>query len=114
MRSISGGKVIKHEKRKIKNRLTIALRMGAETLERSQSYLGARFRYLKSRLDGRKAVKAMARYLACLIYRLMTKGQAWIDRGEAYFEQKRAEREMRSLTRRAHAMGMRLLPVATV
>ncbi len=114
MRSISGGKVIKHEKRKIKNRLTIALRMGAETLERSQSYLGARFRYLKSRLDGRKAVKAMARYLACLIYRLMTKGQAWIDRGEAYFEQKRAEREMRSLTRRAHAMGMRLVAVATV
>ena len=100
MRSISGGKVIKHEKKKVKNRLTVALRMGAETLERSQSYLGARFRYLKARLDGRKAVKAMARYLACLIYRLMTKGQAWIDRGEAYFEQKKADREMRSLQRK--------------
>jgi hypothetical protein len=114
MRSVSGGKVIKHEKRKVKNRLTAALRMGAETLERSQSYLGARFRYLKNRLGGRKAVKAMARYLACLIYRLMTKGQAWIDRGEAYFEQKKAERELRSLTRRAQAMGMQLVPVATV
>lgn len=114
MRSVSGGKVIKHEKRKVKNRLTNALRMGAETLEKSQSYLGARFRYLKSRLDGRKAVKAMARYLACLIYRLITKGQAWIDRGEAYFEQKKAEREMRSLTSRAQAMGMQLVPVAVV
>jgi transposase len=114
MRSISGGKVIKHEKRKIKNRLTIALRMGAETLERSQSYLGARFRYLKGRLDGRKAVKAMARYLGCLVYRLMTKGQAWIDRSEAHFEQKKAEREIRSLTRRAQAMGMQLVPAATV
>jgi hypothetical protein len=59
--------VIRHEKRKVGNRLTIALRMGAETLERSQSYPGAGFRYLKSRLDGRKAVKAMAPYLACLI-----------------------------------------------
>jgi len=114
MRSISGGKLIKHEKRTVNNRLTIALRMGAETLERSKSYLGARFRHLKSRLDGRKAVKAMARYLACLIYRLMTKGQEWIDRGEAHFEQKKAEREIRSLTRRAQAVGMQLVPTATV
>jgi transposase len=114
MRSVSGGKVIKHEKKKVKNRLTAALRMGAETLERSQSYLGGRYRYLKARLGGRKAVKAMARYLACLIYRLITKGQAWIDRGAAYFEQKKADREMRSLQRRAQAMGMQLIPVATV
>jgi hypothetical protein len=114
MRSISGGKVIRHEKRTVGNRLTIALRMGAETLERSQSYPGARFRYLKSRLDGRKAVKAMTRYLACLIYRPMTKGQASIDRGAAYFEQKKADREMRSLLCRAQAMGMQLVPAATV
>lgn len=112
-RSISGGKLIRHEKRKVKNRLAIALRMGAETLERSDSYLGERFRCLKSRLGARKAVKAMARYLACLIYRLMTKGQAWIDRGKAYFEQKKAEREVRTLTRRAKAIGMQLAPLAT-
>ena len=114
MRSVSGGKVIKHEKKRVKNRLADALRMGAATLERSQSYLGARFRYLKARLDGRRAVKAMARYLACLIYRLMTKGQAWIDRGEAYFEQKKAERELRTLQSRAQKMGLQLVPLATV
>jgi len=114
MRSVSGGKVIKHEKKRVKNRLADALRMGASTLERSQSYLGARFRYLKARLDGRRAVKAMARYLACLIYRLMTKGQAWIDRGEAYFEQKKAERELRTLQNRAQKMGLQLFPLATV
>jgi hypothetical protein len=114
MRSVSGGKVIKHEKKRVKNRLADALRMGASTLERSQSYLGARFRYLKARLDGRRAVKAMARYLACLIYRLMTKGQAWIDRGEAYFEQKKAERELRTLQNRAQKMGLQLVPLATV
>jgi transposase len=114
MRSVSGGKVIKHEKKRVKNRLADALRMGAATLERSQTYLGARFRYLKARLDGRRAVKAMARYLACLIYRLMTKGQAWIDRGEAYFEQKKKDRELRSLQSRAQAMGLQLVPVARV
>lgn len=114
MRSVSGGKVIKHEKKRVKNRLADALRMGAATLERSQSYLGARFRYLKARLDGRRAVKAMARYLACLIYRLMTKGQAWVDRGEAYFEQKKVERELRTLQSRAQKMGLQLVPLATV
>lgn len=112
MRSISGGKLIKHERRKVKNRLTNALRMGAETLERSQSYLGARFRHLKFALGGRKAVKAMARYLACLIYRLMTHGQAWIDRGEAHFEHKRTERERCALTRKAAAMGLKLVPAS--
>jgi hypothetical protein len=114
MRSVSGGKVIKHEKKRVKNRLADALRMGAATLEKSQSYLGARFRYLKARLDGRRAVKAMARYLACLIYRLMTKGQTWIDRGEAYFEQKKAERELRTLQSKAQKMGLQLVPLATL
>jgi transposase len=112
MRNISGGKLIRHERRKVKNRLGVALRMGAETLERSHTYLGARFRHLKSRLGPGKAIKATARYLACLIYRLMTKGPTWIDRGEAAFEQKRTERELHSLRRKAKALGLQLVPVA--
>jgi hypothetical protein len=56
----------------------------------------------------------MARYLACLIYRLITKGQAWVDGGQAHFEQKKSGREMLSLQRKAKAMGMQLIPVATV
>ena len=56
----------------------------------------------------------MARYLACLIYRLMTKGQAWIDRGEAYFEQKKAERELRTLQSRAQKMGLQPQPVPPI
>ena len=110
MRSVSGGKVIKHEKRKVKNRLAAALRMGAETLERSHSYLGAKFRHLKSRLGGRKAVKAMARYLGCLIYRLMTRGQAWVDRGEAFFEEQRRQRELKFVMRKAAALGLQVVP----
>lgn len=51
--------------------------MAAQTLIRSDSYLGARFRYLRARLGDIKvikAVKAMARVLACLFYRLLTLG----------------------------------------
>ena len=44
-----------------------------------------------------KAVKAMARYLACLLYRMLTKGEDWVDRGAAYFEQRRQARELHHL-----------------
>jgi transposase len=86
-----------------------ALRMAAQALWRSDSYLGARYRHLKARLGGQKAVKAMARYLACLVYNLLTKGQAYIDRGAAHFEKKRSERELLALRRKAAALGMQVV-----
>ena len=108
-RNISGGKVISQRSRRVRNRVANALRMAAESLSHSDSYLGARYRHLRARLDGLKAVKAMARYLACLVYRLLTKGQAWVDRGSAEYERKRKERERVALQRKAAQMGMRLV-----
>lgn len=111
-KDVSSGKVIKQKKRPSNNRVATALRNAAETLVRSDSYLGARYRHFTARLEGLKGVKAMARYLACLVYRLLTKGPAWVDRGAAYYENKRRERELVSLHRKAAAMGMQLVPTA--
>ncbi len=108
-RDISGGKVIAQRSRRVKNRVANALRMAAESLSHSESYLGARYRHLRGRLGGLKAVKAMARYLACLVHRLLTKGQAWVDRGSAHYERKRKDRDLIALQARATAMGMRLV-----
>ena len=55
--------------------------MAASTLKESDSYLGARFRSLRGRLGPGKAIKAMAAHLARLIYRMLTHGQDWVDRG---------------------------------
>jgi transposase len=110
-RDISGGKLIRQRARESRNRVANALRMAAESLSRSDSYLGARYRQLRARLGGQKAVKAMARYLACLVYRLLTKGQDYLDRGAAYFQKKRTERERASLQRKATELGMRLVPI---
>jgi transposase len=109
-RDISGGKVIRHVPAAGRNRVANALRMAAQSLSRSNSYLGARYRRLRARLDGPVAVKAMARYLACLIYRLVTKGQAYVDHGAAHYEAKRQERERRALERRAAHLGLTLVP----
>ena len=53
----------------------------------------------------------MARYLACLIYRLLTKGPAWVDRGSAAYEQQREQRELKALHRKAAAKRMKLIPL---
>jgi len=109
-RDISAGRVIKQLSRESKNRVANAFRMAAQSLWRSDSYLGARYRQLRGRLGGEKGVKAMAHYLARLTHRLLTKGQAYVDRGAAYFEKQRAERELTRLKRKAAEMGMQLIP----
>jgi len=111
-RDISGGKVIRHVHATGRQRVANALRMAAQSLSRSNSYLGARYRRLRARLDGPVAVKAMARYLACLIYRMVTKGQAYVDRGADHYEAKRKEKERVALQRRAALLGLKLVPAA--
>ena len=109
-RDVSGGKVIRHARDKSRNRVAGVLRLAAQTLLRSDSYLGARFRNLRTRLGAPKATKAMARYLACIIYRVFTKGQQWVDRGAEQFEQNRRARDLARLQAQADARGFRLVP----
>jgi hypothetical protein len=52
----------------------------------------------------------MVRYLACLIYRMLTQGQAWVDHGAQRFEHKKRGRELATLRRTAAALGLQLLP----
>ena len=111
-REISGGKLIQHTHEGSRNRVAMALRIAATTLLRSNSYLGARYRHLRTRLGAPKAIKAMARHLACLLYRMVTMGQAFVDFGAQAFEQKREQREMAALERKAAHCGYRLVPVS--
>ena len=112
-RDISSGKIVGRGKKKVKNRVAVVLRTAATTLLESDTHLGARYRHLRRQLPTYKAaVKAMARYLAVLIYRLLTKGEAWVDRGAKQFEQRRFERELASLQTKAKAKGFTLVPLA--
>ncbi len=82
----SGGKILNRSTRKVKNRAATAFRNAASTLLRSQSYLGAQYRRLRTRLGAPKAITAMARKLACLFYRLIKHGQQYVDKGTKYYE----------------------------
>jgi transposase len=112
-KDVSSGKVVGRGKKKVKNRVAVVLRTAATSLLESDSYLGARYRHPRRQLPTFKAaVKAMARHLAVLIYRLLTHGQAWVDHGAAQFERKRLERELAGLHSRARAKGFALVPIA--
>lgn len=87
--------------------------MGATSLLNSDSYLGARYRQLRRNAKiPAVAVKAMARHLAVLVYRLLTKGQAWVDRGAQLYQQQRQERELIMLREKARKQGLQLVPLA--
>jgi hypothetical protein len=105
----SGAKILNRRTRKVVNRATVAFRNAALTLLRSQSYLGAQYRRLRTRLGAPKAITAMARKLACLFYRLIKHGKPYVDKGVEYYETKHREQQIRSLAKRAQKLGLQLL-----
>ena len=54
-------------------------------------------------------VPYLARYMAVLVYSLLTRGEAWVDRGAATFERRRRERELASLTPGRSQKGFKLI-----
>jgi len=106
---ITGGKVMSSKTKRVANRAAQALRLAAAALRSSQSALGAYFRRLCSRMDKPKAITAAAHKLARLIYTMLTKGEAYTDQGQDYYEERYRERVLRHLARRAEKMGMKLV-----
>lgn len=105
----SGGKVQKKKTRKVVSRLATALRVAATTLRQSDSYLGAQFRRLRSRLGPPKAITAMAAKLARLVYRMLKYGQQYVDAGTAQYEEKYREQQIRFLAKKAALQGFALV-----
>jgi transposase len=109
---VSGGKIIGRDQRKVVNRAGQALRQAASTLLRSQSYLGAQYRRLRSKLGAPKAIKAMANKLARIIYRLLRFGQHYVDKGTQFYEQRYRDQQIRMLTKKAAGLGFQLIQSA--
>ena len=113
MNEQSSGKILNRRTRKVVNRATVAFRTAAQSLLRSQSYLGAQYRRLRTRLGAPKAITAMARKLACLFYRLLRHGQQYVDKGTEYYETRYREQQIRSLAKRAQKLGLELVQPKT-
>jgi transposase len=109
---ISGGKVVGREKRKTKNRAGVALRLAAGTLLQSDTYLGAQYRRLRTKLGAPKARKAMANKLARIAYRMLKYGESYLDKGKEFYEQKYHQLQIRMLTKKANELGFQVIQSA--
>ena len=108
---ISGGKVLGSKTQKCANKTAQALRQAASCLKNSQSALGAYYRRMCAKMDKPKAITAAAHKLARLIYSMITKGEEYVDQGQAYYEERYRQRVEINLRRKAEMLGFRLVPM---
>jgi transposase len=109
---ISGGKVLSAGTRHSANRARQAFRMAAMTLSHSDSALGAYYRRLCQRMDKPRANTATAHKLARMVYFMLTRGEAFVDRGQQQYDEQQRQRSIAALKRRAAALGFQLNPMA--
>jgi transposase len=108
---ISGGKLLSSKPRKTKNRAAAMFRLAAQGAMQSKTAIGAFIRRIKARLGAPTAINAGAHKLARLFYRLLKFGSAYVEQGQAYYEQKYKERLLHNLNRRAKEFGFQLTPL---
>lgn len=111
---ISGGQVLSSRTRPTKNRAALALRMGAQGLHHSQSFLGDYFRRMKARMGTPKAMTAAAHKLARIVYHMVTKQQEYDATVFQDQERRTQDRKRAKLHAQAKALGLQLVPVESV
>jgi transposase len=108
---VSGGKVMSSKTRKVKSRAATTLRVSAQALASSQSYLGEFYRRMRYRMGPAAANTATAHKLARIIYHLITTKEPY---NESVFSKAQArfqEKKIRRLQKEAQILGYTLAPV---
>lgn len=110
---ITGGRVKRRSTRQVANRAATALRIAAQSLSHSKSYLGALYRKYAVRIGSPKAITACAHKLARIIYRCIKYGFEYVDKGQQHLEQQYKERSLKALKKQAGKHGFMLVDVET-
>jgi transposase len=111
---ISGGQVLSSKTRPTKNRAALALRLAAQALHKSQTYLGDYFRRMKARLGAPSAITAVAHKLARIVYHLLTTQQEYSATVFEEQERRTRDRKRRRLYAQAKELGFQLMLVESV
>jgi transposase len=106
---ISGGRVLSVRTRKVNNRAATALRMAAQSLHHSQSYLGHFYRRMRAKLGAPKAITATAHKLARIIYHMVTAGQEYHETVCAQNEIRHRQHLEARLRKQARDLGLQLV-----
>jgi hypothetical protein len=106
---ISGDKIIGKGRLPTTNRVTSALRMAASTLRVSDTYLGAQFRRLRTKLGTPIAIMVMAVKLARLVYRMLRHGMQFVDIGAEFYEAQHRELQIKCRKWKAAKLGLQII-----
>jgi transposase len=107
---ISGGKKLSVKTRHVNNRPAVALRMAANGLYKSHSWLGDCYRRMRAKLDSPKAITAAAHKLARIVFHMLKIRQEYDETIFAKLEQKARTRTETKLKAQAKALGFQLVP----
>jgi transposase len=110
---ISGGKVLSRRVRPGAQRVAVALRLAARTVQHAHTALGAFDRRMRSRLGAPTAITATAHKLARLVYSLFKHGSAYVQQGLDAYESQYRERKVKAMARQAQALGYTLVALST-
>jgi transposase len=108
---VSGGKVLSARTRKVKNRLAKALRLAAQSLFRSQSWLGQFYRRMRAKLGTPKAITAAAHKLARILFHLLATRQPYDESVFAQQEIQNKQRMQHRLQQQAKKYGCQLVEI---
>jgi len=110
---VSGGKVLSSHTRAVNNRAARALRLAAQSLFRSQSWLGQYYRRMRAKLGAPKAITAAAHKLARIVFHLLTTRHAYDESVFAQQEMHDKQRIQQKLRHQAQLQGFQLVPITT-
>jgi len=83
---ISGDRVLRRGTWRVINHAAMALRMAASTLLRSQSFLGAQYRRLRTKLGAPKPLRRRPTGSPDSSYRMLKYGKQYVDKGAEHYE----------------------------
>jgi transposase len=109
---VSGGKVLSSRTRPVNNRLAKALRLAAQSLFRSQSWLGQYYRRMRAKLGAPKAITAAAHKLARILFHLIATRQAYDETVFAQQEIQNNQRMQQKLRQQARKYGFQLVEIS--
>lgn len=87
------------------------VRLAATTIGRSETTLGAFYRWLPSRVGKQIAVTTTARKIAALSYNTLRFGMTYSDPGAAEYDERYQTRVLTNLHRRARTLGYDVAPI---
>lgn len=107
---ISGGKVLKNNTLKTKNRAGQAFRMAAQSVKQAECVFGVLYRRLRARLGPSQATVATAHAIARVVYRMLKYKVEFEPLNVNEYQRQYEAQQMKYLKKRALKFGFQLVP----